>query len=473
MPANASGDSRQWLALVHGQAQLHPRSGRHGSLATSVARSCPHSRRAPRTGCPLPPPPWPRLPPPPPAAICSRPRSLGRCSCCLCGAATAGRGSGSARRPLQARVPARGAALQSRGIAADAWAVLQACELLATRCCRCAASSRELWPSRAAIAAGVAAHGAARWCSVRCRCAIGQSPLRVAHAGTGWQPVPKTACNHAPAYATLAGSANCAYTGHATCPGRPRLSKQSCSSQERPWPRARSPSASVAGRQRLNRAPPLLTAAAAAAARWCLRRRPAPPSCGAWWASRCDPFLQQRPTCRRWCRQAAGDEHGCDGQPKHQLRLPASLPQVPPEILNDAALNAAIAILPANYNFEIHKTVSADVAAEGCLAGWHVPRPRSASAGMWCGSHAAPEGGAAPTSCQHERTTRRRQGAAGLQAQSGCHPLAHAATPLCCAGVAAAPGARQARRAAVPGGPAALCVCDSRHPRRVGHTMNT
>jgi 2-(3-amino-3-carboxypropyl)histidine synthase len=31
--------------------------------------------------------------------------------------------------------------------------------------------------------------------------------------------------------------------------------------------------------------------------------------------------------------------------------------QVPDEILHDAALNDAIAVLPANYNFEVHKTV--------------------------------------------------------------------------------------------------------------------
>ncbi|EPS45059.1 hypothetical protein H072_984 [Dactylellina haptotyla CBS 200.50] len=31
--------------------------------------------------------------------------------------------------------------------------------------------------------------------------------------------------------------------------------------------------------------------------------------------------------------------------------------QIPPEILNNDALNAAIALLPANYNFEIHKTI--------------------------------------------------------------------------------------------------------------------
>lgn len=47
-------------------------------------------------------------------------------------------------------------------------------------------------------------------------------------------------------------------------------------------------------------------------------------------------------------------------------RLPyahSMLPQVPPEILGDVALNAAIAVLPANYNFEMHKTVGC-----GCLA---------------------------------------------------------------------------------------------------------
>ncbi|KAL1305062.1 hypothetical protein AAFC00_002000 [Neodothiora populina] len=34
-----------------------------------------------------------------------------------------------------------------------------------------------------------------------------------------------------------------------------------------------------------------------------------------------------------------------------------ALNQVPPEILNDEEINAAIAILPSNYNFEIHKTI--------------------------------------------------------------------------------------------------------------------
>ncbi|KAM0286061.1 hypothetical protein ACHAQH_001069 [Verticillium albo-atrum] len=38
-------------------------------------------------------------------------------------------------------------------------------------------------------------------------------------------------------------------------------------------------------------------------------------------------------------------------------RGPRLLNQVPPEILNDPALNDAIALLPSNYSFEIHKTI--------------------------------------------------------------------------------------------------------------------
>ncbi|CRK22736.1 hypothetical protein BN1708_017970, partial [Verticillium longisporum] len=38
-------------------------------------------------------------------------------------------------------------------------------------------------------------------------------------------------------------------------------------------------------------------------------------------------------------------------------RGPRLLNQVPPEILKDSALNDAIALLPSNYSFEIHKTV--------------------------------------------------------------------------------------------------------------------
>ncbi|KFZ13309.1 hypothetical protein V502_06688 [Pseudogymnoascus sp. VKM F-4520 (FW-2644)] len=38
-------------------------------------------------------------------------------------------------------------------------------------------------------------------------------------------------------------------------------------------------------------------------------------------------------------------------------RTPRQLNQVPPEILNDPDINAAIALLPPNYSFEIHKTI--------------------------------------------------------------------------------------------------------------------
>jgi 2-(3-amino-3-carboxypropyl)histidine synthase len=38
-------------------------------------------------------------------------------------------------------------------------------------------------------------------------------------------------------------------------------------------------------------------------------------------------------------------------------RTPRALNQVPPEIMEDEDINAAIALLPANYSFEIHKTI--------------------------------------------------------------------------------------------------------------------
>ena len=34
-----------------------------------------------------------------------------------------------------------------------------------------------------------------------------------------------------------------------------------------------------------------------------------------------------------------------------------SIHQVPDEVLNNKALNAALAVLPSNYNFEVHKSV--------------------------------------------------------------------------------------------------------------------
>ena len=40
-----------------------------------------------------------------------------------------------------------------------------------------------------------------------------------------------------------------------------------------------------------------------------------------------------------------------------RTRRPRALNQMPNEILNDAAINEAIALLPSNYSFEIHKTI--------------------------------------------------------------------------------------------------------------------
>ncbi|KAK4547869.1 Diphthamide biosynthesis protein 1 [Oleoguttula mirabilis] len=45
------------------------------------------------------------------------------------------------------------------------------------------------------------------------------------------------------------------------------------------------------------------------------------------------------------------------GQVAPRRRAPRALNNVPDAILHDAAINAAIALLPPNYNFEIHKTI--------------------------------------------------------------------------------------------------------------------
>lgn len=39
------------------------------------------------------------------------------------------------------------------------------------------------------------------------------------------------------------------------------------------------------------------------------------------------------------------------------FKAPFKINKIPEEILNDQLLNAAIAVLPSNYNFEIHKSV--------------------------------------------------------------------------------------------------------------------
>lgn len=39
------------------------------------------------------------------------------------------------------------------------------------------------------------------------------------------------------------------------------------------------------------------------------------------------------------------------------FKAPVRVNKIPDEILNDPLLNAAIAVLPANYTFEIHKSI--------------------------------------------------------------------------------------------------------------------
>ncbi|EMC95087.1 hypothetical protein BAUCODRAFT_123562 [Baudoinia panamericana UAMH 10762] len=53
----------------------------------------------------------------------------------------------------------------------------------------------------------------------------------------------------------------------------------------------------------------------------------------------------------------AGIEDSGAVQVAPRKRAPRALNSVPDDILNDTAINEAIALLPANYNFEIHKTI--------------------------------------------------------------------------------------------------------------------
>lgn len=190
-------------------------------------------------------------------------------------------------------MPASGvgaAAAARRGIAA-AGAVLQACEPLASRCCRCACKSR-LCRSSDAIAAGSAANDAGQGCAVRCRCAMGDHcPLarmcRLAGRRQAGGALPPTA-----AYATTARSLITIAQQPTPLQDIPDHSSSGGASLGHAWPRARSPSASAAGLSSPSRAPPrpaavaAMAAAAAAQERWCLRRRPGPQLCAACWASR-------------------------------------------------------------------------------------------------------------------------------------------------------------------------------------------
>ncbi|KAE9375910.1 hypothetical protein N431DRAFT_333137 [Stipitochalara longipes BDJ] len=76
---------------------------------------------------------------------------------------------------------------------------------------------------------------------------------------------------------------------------------------------------------------------------------------------------QRQPKKRFVGRRAAqaASNSGSHGNAEHDSaievskprRIPRTLNQVPPEILNDPDINAAIALLPPNYSFEIHKTI--------------------------------------------------------------------------------------------------------------------
>ncbi|KFY86420.1 hypothetical protein V498_07511 [Pseudogymnoascus sp. VKM F-4517 (FW-2822)] len=80
-----------------------------------------------------------------------------------------------------------------------------------------------------------------------------------------------------------------------------------------------------------------------------------------------EPVVQRQPKKRFVGRRAAaenaakGAESGTSIETAVQVatprRTPRQLNQVPPEILNDPHINAAIALLPSNYSFEIHKTI--------------------------------------------------------------------------------------------------------------------
>ncbi|OBT69788.1 diphthamide biosynthesis protein 1 [Pseudogymnoascus sp. 23342-1-I1] len=80
-----------------------------------------------------------------------------------------------------------------------------------------------------------------------------------------------------------------------------------------------------------------------------------------------EPVVQRQPKKRFVGRRAAaenaakGAESGTSIETAVQVatprRTPRQLNQVPPEILNDPDINAAIALLPPNYSFEIHKTI--------------------------------------------------------------------------------------------------------------------
>ncbi|EMR71390.1 putative diphthamide biosynthesis protein 1 protein [Eutypa lata UCREL1] len=85
--------------------------------------------------------------------------------------------------------------------------------------------------------------------------------------------------------------------------------------------------------------------------------------------SQSSPPVQKQPKKRFIGRRAAANavrNNGANNLPLEESgavqvsqprRAPRLLNQVPPEILNNSEINEAIALLPANYSFELHKTI--------------------------------------------------------------------------------------------------------------------
>ena len=64
--------------------------------------------------------------------------------------------------------------------------------------------------------------------------------------------------------------------------------------------------------------------------------------------------------------------------------------QVPDSVLNDARLNAAIGLLPSNYNFEIHKTIHRIRTEHANIVALQFPEGASLDASIVCFSLTRP-----------------------------------------------------------------------------------
>ncbi|THX11047.1 diphthamide biosynthesis protein 1 [Aureobasidium pullulans] len=72
-------------------------------------------------------------------------------------------------------------------------------------------------------------------------------------------------------------------------------------------------------------------------------------------------FIGRRAAAEKAAAKGETNGGGIEDSGAVQVAVPRrsarALNQVPPEILNDEDINAAVALLPSNYNFEIHKTI--------------------------------------------------------------------------------------------------------------------